>query len=441
MAIEKQKTILIISESTKIYSQISKEIGNSINIESSVKSLQVKPGFIHVAMAQTLSKRPFIVSQFQNLGKDLIIIADEAHIGTTSKLLKQFFGSFIIGFTATPDFRFAKHLPQIYNDIVVGEQPQGLVEMGFLSPYHHYERKTVDLTGLKKSSTGDYTEQSQELAFEKTKVYEGIWDDIKKFPYKKCMVFTASINHAEDVAQKFRANGFNVACCHSKNPQSNYELFKFQTRDSGTDICISVASLTKGFDEPSVDLIILLRATLSLPLYLQMIGRGSRLSEFTGKTKFNVLDYGGNCTRHGLWNYEIDWEQRWKGKPKKKGDGIAPVKECPSCGYMMHPNIMICPDCGFVFKKKEVSTEETELVEMNQKYNTLRGRKISSLSPEELVAYAKITNKKKYAIRVAKSKNDFDFLESFAARMGYKQGFAYAQVTDEKIEFHDIIIK
>lgn len=440
MAIEKGKTVLIISETAKIFSQISKEIGNCINIESSVKTLEVKPVFIYVAMAQTLAKRQAIIEKFRELAKDLIIIVDEAHIGTFSKLISQFDQAYRIGFSATPDFRFAKHLPVLYNDIVIGEQPQSLVESGFLSPYHHFERKVVDIKGLKKSSTGDFTEASQQNAFEKAVVYDGVFEDIEKFPYKKCMIFTASIQHAEDVSEKMRRQGYKVATCHSKNPQSDYELFQFMRHDSGIDICISVASLTKGFDCPSVDLIILLRATLSLPLYLQMIGRGSRLCEFTNKKKFTVIDYGSNATRHGLWSFEHDWVELWKGKPKVKGSGIAPVKTCPMCQYMMHTNIMTCPDCGFIFPVKKVDPKETELVEINTRYNSLRGRKISTLTASELSDYAKSTNKKAFAIRVAKSK-DIDFLREFAFKMNYKESFVYAQHTDEPIEFHDIIIR
>ena len=442
MAISKGKTVLIMSETAKIFSQISTEIQNCTNIESKVKTLDVKPTHIYVAMSQTLAKRPNIISKFRELGKDLIIIVDECHIGTFTKLIMQLkeASAYMIGFSATPDFRFAKHLPLLYNDIVIGAQPQTLVEQGFLAPYHHYERRVVDLKGLKKSSTGDFTEQSQEQAFEKTIVYDGIFEDIVKFKFIKCMIFTASIQHAEDVGQKMRSRGYKVAVCHSKNPESDYELFQFMNLNSGIDICISVASLTKGFDAPSVDTIILLRSTLSLPLYLQMIGRGSRLSEFTGKKKFTVIDYGGNATRHGLWNFERDWTTMWSGKQKQKGEGIAPIKNCPQCGYMMHTNVMICPDCGFVFEKKKPDPKETELVEINTRYNALRGRKISTLTPSELSDYAKSTNKKKYAERIAKSKG-MDFLREYGFKMGYKETWVYATHTDDVIEFHDIEIK
>ncbi len=65
--------------------------------------------------------------------------------------------------------------------------------------------------------------------------------------------------------------------------------------------------LTTGFDEPSVETIILNRATRSLTLYFQMIGRGSRILD--NKSHFNVIDMGNNIARFGPWNAPIDWQE------------------------------------------------------------------------------------------------------------------------------------
>jgi len=72
----------------------------------------------------------------------------------------------------------------------------------------------------------------------------------------------------------------------------------------------SVSILTTGFDEPSVENIILNRATKSLTLYYQMIGRGSR--RLKNKEEFNVIDLGNNAARFGLWDEPVDWELIFK---------------------------------------------------------------------------------------------------------------------------------
>ena len=72
-------------------------------------------------------------------------------------------------------------------------------------------------------------------------------------------------------------------------------------------ILTSVSILTTGFDEPTVETIILNRATRSLTLYFQMIGRGSRI--LPNKSDFTVVDMGNNVARFGMWNAPIDWQE------------------------------------------------------------------------------------------------------------------------------------
>ena len=75
-------------------------------------------------------------------------------------------------------------------------------------------------------------------------------------------------------------------------------------------ILTSVGILTTGFDEPTVETIILNRATKSLTLYYQMIGRGSR--KLSNKNTFNVIDLGNNAARFGLWSDPVDWQHIFK---------------------------------------------------------------------------------------------------------------------------------
>ena len=77
-------------------------------------------------------------------------------------------------------------------------------------------------------------------------------------------------------------------------------------RETPDAILTSVSILTTGFDEPTIDTIILNRATKSLTLYYQMIGRGSRI--LNNKSSFSVIDLGNNCHRFGPWGSDLDWK-------------------------------------------------------------------------------------------------------------------------------------
>lgn len=100
--------------------------------------------------------------------------------------------------------------------------------------------------------------------------------------------------------------------------------------------------LTTGFDHPRLDLIALLRPTLSTGLYVQMLGRGMRIAE--DKTNCLVLDFARNVARHGPVDMVTEPRDR-----ERRGDGEPVVKECPECRSIIAAGLRNCPDCGHYF--------------------------------------------------------------------------------------------
>lgn len=442
----KGKTVLILTESSKIFEQLIAEL-HAGNIDASKKDSSILPGQIYIAMAQTLVRRPKMVGAFVGEGSNMLVITDEAHIGTPTKLLQQLPDAYHIGFTATPDWRSAKHLPLLYNACIVGPQPDELVQSGHLVSYQHFARILADLSDL-SIKNGEFTEESQERVFESRKVYDGLIQDLRVVPYRKAIVFCASIRHCQDVSAQLGAAGILNIQVHSKRDrgEQSFDMARYKDLDSEIRVCVSVGILTKGWDFPPLDMVILNRATTSLPLYMQMIGRASRT--FHGKSIFTVLDYGGNYERHGLWDAEVDWQKKWKANPKKKKEGVAPVKNCPECDYINPVSVAVCKNCGHVFELKDTgpSDDETRLVEITAAYRALIGMRISQLNPQQLALYAKFKNKKAFAIRVARSREQSvsGFLLQFAIFMGYKPGWTHYQsqtLSAEPVQFTDIILK
>lgn len=450
-ALENGRAVVIISESTKIFDQIITEAGG-IEIANGVKHVYIQGGRLYIAMAQTLIRRPLILQQLASLEFPPLIIVDEAHIGTPSNIIRRLIevsNPYIIGFTATPDARVAKHLPELYNECIVCCQVDDLIQQGYLCSYTHKARTNANIDIL-EIRNGEFTEASQNAAFNNSVVYDGIFEDLRTQKFNKCMIFVASIEHAKEMNRRLKNEGFASIEYHSQLENSSYELAKF-TQLGLADICVSVASLTKGFDLPEVDLVILNRATTSLPLYLQMIGRGSRpVWDAQGKqikSHFTVLDYGGNWQRHGLYYEDRDWGSMWKAKKKgNRGDGVAPVALCPQCESIIPSSVRICHYCGFERPSTEKELEQGELVEITAHYNSLVGRRISELNPQELAIYAKMKKKEKFAARVAKAKEQKEkgWLSAFAAAMGYKPGWVDIQtrmIGVTPIEFVDIQLR
>lgn len=450
-AMAKGRTGLFITEADKIYQQLNDEIPESVNINASTNLAYIARGRLYLAMAQTLSRRPKLIAQFAAMGDNLLIINDEAHIGTATKLLKQLPDALLVGLTATPDMSVAKHLPTLYNHCVVGAQPDYLVAEKYLTPYKHFSHTAEGVETLKKGSNGDFTEDSQERVFDKADAQRFLLRDLRETPYRKAMIFCASINSAESMGRYLTDNGLNVCVQHSdytrpsrNKGQQMLSLAYFKDLQSGVDICVSVGSMTKGFDFPPIDLIMLWRSTTSLPLYLQMCGRGSRLSD--GKYFWTCHDYGGNGKRHNTWDYLHDWATMWNAIDKKKG--VAPIKECPECSYLMASSLRICPNCGYqmpVTDKDIAPIDNVQTIElMVQQVLSFTGRRLSELDPIQLAQWGKARTKLSHAIRVAKAleTTNAGYLKKFGQALGYKQGWAYIHCpkVGENIPFTDLVV-
>lgn len=447
-ALAKGRPVIIITEALKIFEQITGEAGG-IEIARGVKHVDIVPGKLYIAMAQTLSRRPKIIAQLNTVEPSPLIIIDEAHIGQTGRILEAMDkdgAAMVLGFTATPDARSAKHLPTTYHDCVVCCQVDDLIQSGHLCGYRHSARTKAGLDALEMRG-GEFTEQSQMNAFDRTEVYDGIVEDLNSATFTKAMVFVSSISHAEETHARLLDAGFASTRYHSQLENAAYELAKFTELDTA-DICVSVASLTKGFDFPPIDLVILNRATTSLPLYLQMIGRASRPTP--NKSSFQVIDYGGNWQRFGLYYQDRPWEELWKQTKRSRnaGQGVAPVTTCPKCEAIIAASVKICPYCQYAMPADERELQQGELVEITQRYNPLVGRRISTLTPQELAVYAKMKQKQKFAARIARRMHQDNpgagVLHEFASAMGYKPSWADMQLRmlpSTKLEFTDITLR
>ena len=439
------RTVLIISESTKIYDQIADK-NSGFEIARGKKHVIVSEGKLYTAMAQTLARRPLIIHQFQKLIQDYIIIVDEAHIGTPTKLLKKLIfegdnNPYLIGFTATPDARIAKHLPKLYNGFTETIGIDELIQQGYLCSYKHFARTRSDLSGLEISG-GEYSEKSHNKVFDKAVVYDGLIEDLRKAKFNKAMVFVASIELAEKMNEALVQEGFKSISYHSKKENGEYELAKF-TKLNEANVCVSVASLTKGFDFPPVDAIFLVRKTKSLPLYLQMLGRGSRVVIKDGeviKNHFNVFDYADNWKEHGLYFEVREWSEMWNvTKKKSKKKGVASTKMCEFCFCIISAMTRICPECGEELKLSKEELAQGEFIEITRSYSDLVGRKLSELTPKELTIYVNFTNKKALGARVARTQG-IDFLKEYQKIMKYKKNWVNYQA-QMALGFNDIIIR
>ena len=273
----------------------------------------------------------------------------------------------VIGFTATP-YRVKGGVickpENILNEICYEVGVSRLVGEGYLSRLtSKCGKSTIDLTGLRVRA-GEFVQEDVEQAVNTSGAVDSAVRDLveKTKDRKSVIVFCSSVNHCYAVAEKLRLLVQDrVAIVTGDTPSDEraniLAAFKGVTQtnlfgevEPPVKYLLNMGVLTTGFDAPNIDCVVLLRPTKSCGLYVQMVGRGFRLSPDTGKQNCLVLDYGGNIVRHGPVDCVVVRKQ-----PRAK-QGCEPVmaKECPGCGEMLAPAYSVCPVCGHVFSRKEV---------------------------------------------------------------------------------------
>jgi hypothetical protein len=115
---------------------------------------------------------------------------------------------------------------------------------------------------------------------------------------RKALLFTPTVALAYAMAETFCAAGIAAEALDGTTPFATRRAILQRLHTGATRVVANCAVLTEGFDEPSVDCIIIARPTQSAVLYQQMLGRGTRT--YPGKTDCLVLDVVGVSTRHTL---------------------------------------------------------------------------------------------------------------------------------------------
>ncbi len=304
------KKVMILTHRIELCKQTSKMlkgfgVRNKI-INSKVKSLPEENDYqCFVAMVETLNNRlNDEVVEVSNVG---LVIIDEAHYNSFTKLFKYFKDSFILGVTATPlSSNIKLPMKDNYKELVVGHSISWLIEHGFLARANTYSYN-VKLSSLQIGINGDYTVKSSEDLYTDMAMQNKLLHAYEeRCKGTKTLIFNNGINTSWYVYETFKQAGYEIR--HLDNTHSKQErkdiLDWFHNKPDA--ILTSVSILTTGFDEPDVKNIILNRATKSLTLYYQMIGRGSR--RLSDKNEFNVIDLGNNAARFGMWDAPVDWQ-------------------------------------------------------------------------------------------------------------------------------------
>jgi len=275
-------------------------------INSETKTLEDQNQYdCFVAMVETLNNRlQEDQIALENIG---LVIIDEAHYNSFRKLFKFFKHAVVLGVTATPlSSNIKLPMKDHYKKLIIGASIAELIERGYLARAELYARN-VSLKSLKLGINGDYTVKSSDAFYGNTGMLNQLKDTYEEIAAgTKTLIFNNGISTSKYVYETFKKAGYPVRHLDNKNTASERREILSWFAETPDAILTSVSILTTGFDEPSVETIILNRATRSLTLYFQMIGRGSRV--VGNKNTFKVIDMGNNIARFGPWDSPMNWQ-------------------------------------------------------------------------------------------------------------------------------------
>jgi superfamily II DNA or RNA helicase/predicted nucleic acid-binding Zn ribbon protein len=448
-AIEKGRTVLVLSDRIEIFKQNLKAITKhqiaACKVDASNKRIdgQAKLFF---GMVETFKRR---MKLFKDIHIDLIIV-DEAHKQVYYKVFDAFPTTKVLGVTATP---VGKKLHLYYNTLITSIDIPELIEQGFLCRCKHGKMDDGDFSDLKVEGE-DFSEASNFAHFNKSKLYDGVVSEyVNNFKGKKALVFCVNIEHSEQTAKAFNSVGIKAYCLTSKTSDTE-RIWILNEYGKSFFVLVNANILIAGFDDPSIEVIMVNRATASLTAWLQMGGRGGRqllggdgkikLNEFgmPVKPQFYLIDFGGNIMRLGLWSQPRTWELSAPKKRKKKGLGVAPVRECKSCGAMLPAQSKTCEFCGHVMTDKEKELLKGQLTWVNEPAapkvpERLVGLNLSECSVEDIIELEKVKAlKSTFVWRVMRSRGEADIIK-YANAKGYKNGWIQRQILALDAEFQE----
>ena len=338
-----------------------------------------------------------------DLGHIDLVVIDECHLINNARQggYRKLLGALgeinpalrVIGLTATPYRLGQGYLTEgkdaLFDDILRPTTIEGLVHDGFLAPLRSKATELkLDVTGVKKTA-GEYNAKELEARVNTDlNNYEAVREILKiadATGRKSVIVFCAGVEHAHSVADMFNELGQRVGTIVGTTPPETRARIIELFRSGELRFVTNANVLTTGFDAPGVDIVALLRPTMSPTLYVQMVGRGMRVAE--GKEDCLVLDFAGNVANHGPITAV---------EPNRKGGGGKPTKTCPECDEIMGAASKTCPHCGYEYPEKEREEKDPnwalgdeDIMGAGRKQRKLRGwvwrRHISKASGKEMV--------------------------------------------------------
>jgi DNA repair protein RadD len=300
----------------------------------------------------------------ERLGRRDLVLIDECHLvphdgaGMYRSLLDALRNVVpdvrVCGFSATPfrldSGRLDEGDGKIFDSVIFDYHIGRGIADGWLSPLSSKATNTtIDARGVGRRGGEFIASELEAAADDETKINAACDEIVELGTNRRCwLIFWCGISHATHVRDALRARGIACEAVFGETPQDDRKRIISEFKAGHIRCVVNVMVLTTGFNVPQVDLLVMLRPTLSTGLYVQMVGRGTRKAD--GKTDCLILDFARNVYRHGpvdQVNVSI------AGRAGGTGAGVkvdsVNANECPDCGELNALTAKLCVACDYEF--------------------------------------------------------------------------------------------
>ncbi len=349
--------------------------------------------FVQVCSADTLYRR-CIGDAVMPLPAAEVVIFDEAHLAAADSrmaILEQYPDALRLGFTATPARKSGKSLSTVFDRLILGPSILELIRAGSLVRPRIFNVPVVsreELKALPKDAAGDYAEGAVGTLLSRPKL---IGDVIENWlgiaAGKRSIVFACNKAHGASLVEGFGRAGIAAEILTDQDDEATREEAITRLESGQTSVLVNCFLLSYGIDVPAVECIVLARPTRSLPMYLQMVGRGMRPAP--GKDHVVLIDHGRVVENLGLptsdfgWNLDDTRNVNREAEKRSRTRTVEQPRTCPEChhAWLVSEEGSACKLCGWAPapSAKAVAVQSAALTELDM---DAEAQTVTAHSPE-----------------------------------------------------------
>jgi DNA repair protein RadD len=382
-AFEADLRVLVLATRTRLVRQMHERL-ESFGVRHGViaaplPQLRNYSAKVQVASVDTLNRRALVNEHIPLPAADIVIF-DEAHLATAEtrlRLLDSYPSALRIGFSATPARKSGRSLGAAFDCLIIGPSIRELTAAGVLVPTRIFNTPIVtekELRAVPKDTDRDFRPAALgELLSRPKLIGDVVTNWLRIANRKRTLCFAANKAHGASLLHSFIQQGVAAEMLTDADDEETREEIIGRLQTGATSVIINCFLMSYGVDLPTVECIVIARPTLSLMMYLQMVGRGLRAAP--GKTHCMVIDHGHVVENLGLPQSDHDWtlaaDRNVNAEALARTDRKSSTERARTCGqcaalWLTSEQGHACPECGWTppQRSKAIGVEEADLNEI-----------------------------------------------------------------------------